>query len=202
MTTLGTYYATPSVLHRLPAGVKLAGLLVAAVPILWIGNVWWLAISAAGTLLLLAISRVPARICFAQVKPVLWFAVPLFVLQWLSAGATRATIVVGQLLLLVALAGLVTLTTKVSAMLATIETALRPLRRFGVRPERIALVLALAIRCVPLVARLYDEVRQARRARGLERSPTALAVPLIVRMLKTADGLGEALAARGVDDER
>lgn len=202
MTTLGTYHAVSSPLHRLPAGAKLAGLLVAAIPILWVREPRWLAAFVAGTLLLLAISRVPPRVCLAQVRPVLWFAVPLFALQWLTADVARATVVVGQLLVLVALAGLVTLTTRVSAVLATIEAVLRPLRLFGVRPARIALVLALAIRCVPLVARLYDEVRQARRARGLERSPVALAVPLIVRMLKTADGLGEALAARGVDDER
>lgn len=201
MTALGTYYPAESLLHRAPAGAKLAGLVLAAVPLLWIGTLTQLAIAATGTLALVAISRVPVRRCIAQVRPVLWFAVPLFVLQWVTAGASRALIVVGQLLTLVLLAALVTLTTKVSAMLATIEAALEPLRRVGVRPGRVALVLALTIRCVPLVTRLYGEVREARRARGLERSATALAVPLIVRMLKTADDLGEALAARGVDDE-
>jgi biotin transport system permease protein len=65
---------------------------------------------------------------------------------------------------------------------------------------RVGLLLNLAIRCVPLVIELASEVRDAQRARGLESSPRALVVPLLVRTLRRADELGEALAARGVGD--
>nr|WP_284287061.1 energy-coupling factor transporter transmembrane component T [Angustibacter aerolatus] len=58
----------------------------------------------------------------------------------------------------------------------------------------------LTVRAVPVVAGLLDDVRDARRARGLERSPRALLVPLVVRTVRYADRLGEALVARGVDD--
>ena len=61
-------------------------------------------------------------------------------------------------------------------------------------------MLALAVRSVPVLARLAGEVGQARRARGAERSVRALAVPLVLRTVRHADRLGEALAARGVDD--
>jgi biotin transport system permease protein len=44
------------------------------------------------------------------------------------------------------------------------------------------------------------EARDARRARGLERSARALLVPVVVRTMRQADRLGEALVARGVDD--
>jgi biotin transport system permease protein len=53
---------------------------------------------------------------------------------------------------------------------------------------------------VPVVVGLAEEVRDAQRARGLAASPRAFAVPLIVRSLRHADALGEALAARGLDD--
>jgi biotin transport system permease protein len=43
-------------------------------------------------------------------------------------------------------------------------------------------------------------VLEARRARGAEGSMRAVAVPVVVRALQTADGMGEALIARGVDD--
>ncbi len=56
------------------------------------------------------------------------------------------------------------------------------------------------MRTVPVIAGLRDEVVEARRARGLERSPRALLVPLVVRTVRHADHLGEALVARGVDD--
>jgi biotin transport system permease protein len=47
---------------------------------------------------------------------------------------------------------------------------------------------------------LAAEVRDAQRARGLESSPRALVVPLLVRTLRRADEIGEALVARGAAD--
>ena len=67
-------------------------------------------------------------------------------------------------------------------------------------PERVGLLIALAIRSVPVVVGLAEQVRDAQRARGLTASPRAFAVPLIVRSLRHADALGDALVARGVED--
>ena len=155
--------------------------------------------AAAVTLASYAIARIPWRTALAQVRPVLWFGIPVLGLQWVLSGPAHAFLVVGQLVVLVGMAALVTLTTRVTAMLDGFETVLRPLRRIGVSPERVALVLALTIRFVPLVAEAYAQAREARRARGLESSPLALAVPLLIRLLRTADHIGEGLAARGCD---
>ena len=75
-----------------------------------------------------------------------------------------------------------------------------PLRRVGVNPERVGLMLQLAIRAVPQVIDLGRRVREAQHARGLAASPRAFAVPLIVGALRRADAMGDALAARGLDD--
>jgi biotin transport system permease protein len=111
-----------------------------------------------------------------------------------------AVVVTGSLLLAVAAAGLVTLTTRTQDLLDAVVAALRPLRRVGVDPERVGLLLALTIRSVPVLVGLAGDVRDARRARGAERSVRAFAVPLVIRAVRHADRLGEALAARGVDD--
>lgn len=197
---LGLYQPGSSLLHRLPAGVKLAALAVVAVGVLQISHLATLGIAVAATVVLTALAQVPWRVALAQVRPVCWFAVPLLVFQWATAGMDRALIVVGQLLVLVAVAALVTLTTRVSAMLDAVEAAARPLARLGVNPTRVALVLALAVRCVPLVTQSYAEAREAQKARGLENRPSALVVPLVIRLVKKADAIGAALAARGVDD--
>ncbi|WP_350227368.1 energy-coupling factor transporter transmembrane component T [Agromyces marinus] len=131
--------------------------------------------------------------------PILWvlaFAVPV---QWFFAGWEAAATMAGRLVIAVALAAVYTLTTTVTATLDAVQLLLRPFARW-VDPDRIGLALALAIRCVPLLADLVREVLDARRARGAEGSPTAFAVPVMVRTLRTADRLGEALMARGVDD--
>jgi biotin transport system permease protein len=151
-------------------------------------------------LALAALARVGFRALTAQVRPVLWVLVPVAALQvWLS-GPVRALAVVGGVLVAVAAAGLVTLTTRTEALLDALVAALWPLRRAGVDPERVALVLALAVRSVPVVAGIAGEVQQARAARGAERSLRAFAVPFVIRSLRHADRLGEALEARGVDD--
>ena len=99
------------------------------------------------------------------------------------------------------LAALVTLTTRTTALVDVVVTTARPLRRIGVDPDRVGLIVALGIRCVPVVLSLAAEVRDAQLARGLTASPRAFAVPLVVRALRHADSLGEALVARGGVDE-
>jgi biotin transport system permease protein len=64
----------------------------------------------------------------------------------------------------------------------------------------VGLLVALTIRCIPLIAQIVAEVLEARRARGTRGSVMALAVPVVVRSLYAADALGEALVARGLDD--
>jgi biotin transport system permease protein len=151
--------------------------------------------------LLFAVAGIPWRVAVAQLRPVVWMLLIIAVFQVLITSPARAVVVCGVLLISVALAALVTLTTRVTDMLDTVSRALGPLRRFGVDPDRIGLLLALAIRCIPLLTGIVQEVAQARKARGLQWSMTALATPVLVRALRTADAMGDALVARGVDDD-
>ena len=126
--------------------------------------------------------------------------IAILVLQWIVADLDTALRVCGALLVAIAVAGLVALTTRISDMLDAVTRAVGPLRHVGVSPDRIALVLVLTIRAIPLIARRLQQVTEARRARGLGMSIRALVVPTVLGALTTADQLGDALAARGVDD--
>jgi biotin transport system permease protein len=64
----------------------------------------------------------------------------------------------------------------------------------------VGLLVALGIRSVAVIIELAREVRQAQLARGASSSPLAFIVPLVVRSLRHADRLAEALVARGVED--
>ena len=197
---IGLYHPGSSLLHRAPAAVKLLALLVGTTALVVVRSPAAVGVAAAVVLAFVAVGRLPAQLAWRQVWPLRWFVVVLVPLQWWSGGARAAVVVVGTLVVSVLGAAVVTLTTRVSAMLDLIERGVEPLRRFGVDPERVALVLALTIRAVPVLAATAGEVSDARRARGLQRSPRALLVPLVVRTLRHADRLGEALVARGVDD--
>ncbi|MFC6012624.1 energy-coupling factor transporter transmembrane component T family protein [Nocardia lasii] len=199
---IGLYLPGNSLLHRLPAGVKLA-LLVAAILALtvFVRGPLGVLVAVAVVAGLFALARVSWRVALAQVRPVLWMTAIIGVFQLLTTSPTRALVVCGVLLVSVALAALVTVTTRVTDMLDALTRALGPLRRLGVNPERVSLLLALAIRCIPLLAQIVHEVAEARKARGVSWSATALVTPVLVRALRTADAMGEALAARGVDDD-
>ncbi|MDG3010909.1 energy-coupling factor transporter transmembrane protein EcfT [Rhodococcus sp. D2-41] len=202
MTTLGLYHPGRSLLHRTPAGLKLAALVVAIVALtLVVRRPWQLAPAAAVITLLFAAARLPARLVAAQLRPLVPMLVVIGAFQWIFTGWRRALVVCGVLALSMALASLVTLTTRVTEMLDVTVRVLGPLRRVGVNPDRVGLVLAMAIRCIPLITELVRSVTEARKARGLGFSLRALAVPVVVGALRSADAMGDALAARGVDDD-
>ena len=197
---IGLYVPGSSPLHRAPAGLKLAALLVGTTALVLVRTPVAVAVGAALVLLAALVSRVPWTTVARQVAPLRWFVLVLVPFQWWSGGWRAVVVVVGTLVVTVLGAAVVTLTTRVTALLDVLERAVGPLRRVGVDPERVALVLALTIRAVPVLTATFEQARDARRARGLERSARALLVPLVVRTVRHADQLGEALVARGVDD--
>ncbi|MFC9963473.1 energy-coupling factor transporter transmembrane component T family protein [Nocardia ignorata] len=198
---IGLYCPGDSLVHRLPAGLKLLLLVIAIVAMtIFARTPLAVAVAAVTVALLFAVARISWRVAVAQIRPVLWMTVIIGVFQLFTTTPARAIAVCGVLLVSVALAALVTVTTRVTAMLDALTRALAPLRRLGVDPERVGLLLALAIRCVPLLASIVHDVAEARRARGVSWSATALVTPVVVRALRTADAMGDALAARGVDD--
>jgi biotin transport system permease protein len=194
-----TYVPGRSWLHVLPASLKLAGLAAGMVAVLLVDSPAGIA-AAAGVTVLLYLTAGMVRALPAQLWSLRWLVAGLVALQLLTSGWASAVVVTGRVVVAVVLAGLITLTTRVVDLLDVFERVLRPLRPLRVDSERVALVLALAIRAVPVVAGLAAEVRDARRARGLHGSVRAYAVPLVVRTLRHADALGEALVARGLDD--
>ncbi|MEV6213439.1 energy-coupling factor transporter transmembrane protein EcfT [Nocardia sp. NPDC051833] len=199
---IGLYRPGDSPLHRMPAGAKLVLLVVAIVAMtVFVRGLPGVGVLVLAIACLFALARISWRVALAQIRPVLWMTLIIGVFQLFTTSPTRAVVVCAVLLASVALAALVTVTTRVTDLLDALTRALGPLRRVGVDPERVGLLLALAIRCVPLLAQIVHDVAEARRARGVSWSATALVTPVLVRALRTADAMGEALAARGVDDD-
>ena len=200
MSPLGLYVPGSSPLHRAPAGLKLVLLLVAGVASVLLREPWQVVVALGVTLVGYGAAGLSMATLGRQLRPLLWIGLVTAGFHLLVNGWQRAFVVVGMLAVLVLLAALVTLTTRTADLVDAVVAGCRPLRVLGVDPERVGLLLALGIRCVPVVIGLAEEVRDAQRARGLAASPRAFAVPLLVRSLRHADALGEALTARGADD--
>ncbi len=201
MSTFGLYQPGHSLVHRTPAGVKIAILAVGIVAMSILIRQPWQLLPAAGVLLgIMACAHLRVSTVLRQVRPLLWMLAAIAIFQVFLSTWQRAVVVSGVLLLSVVAATLITLTTRVTEMLDITTRLLGPLRRFGVDPDRVGLVFAMTMRSIPMLGELVGSVTQARRARGLGFSLRALVVPVIVGALRRADALGDALIARGLDD--
>lgn len=187
-------------LRRLRPGAKLLGLFLFGAAVVAVPG-WVPALAALGIGLALALlAGLRGRALWRSVRAFALVGLLLFAFQWWQHGWERGVAVVAGLLALILAASAVTASTAIDDMLDTVVWALGPLRPLGVSPERVALTFALTIRTIPHAAELAHETRAAARARGLDRSLRAFAVPFVLRMVLHARDTGAALHARGVGD--
>jgi biotin transport system permease protein len=198
--TFATYLPDTTIVHRVPAGLKL-GLLAAAGIALALLDRWWQPLILLGMVLgCYLLARLPIRSLLSQLRPLLWVLLAVGVFQAVISGWRAVVDVLISLIALVLAAGLISLTTSMTALTDVLLWLLRPLHRFNVAPDKAALLISLSVRSVPVIVALAQEVRDAQRARDLGNSPRAFVVPLLVRSLRHAEALGDALVARGLDD--
>lgn len=190
-------------LHRTPAGAKLAALFILGAGSFWLRRDPWLALASVVVIVLIYLSAgFGPRVIWRQWRPTVMVLVITALLNWWTSGDWRTAVsLIAMLTMLILAAALVTLTTRISDLTDVIVSCARPFERFGVDAERVGLAMALGIRSVPLVAALAAGVRDAQIARGNSRSWRAFAVPLLVTALRSGQAMGEALIARGVDDD-
>lgn len=193
------YIAGTSPLHRAPPLWKVLGLIVFCTVLFVMDG--WLALCLAGIAVAAGFfsAGLGPRQAARALRPLFWILAILFAVQlWLS-GAVLAAYVVLRFAVLVLAAALVTMTTRTSAFVDGILALLAPAPRW-VPKAQIALAISLALRFLPMVRDLLEEIRQAQAARGLERHVVALAVPLLLRSLKAADEISAAIYARSFDE--
>lgn len=200
MSTVGLYVPGEGVLYRMPAGVKLLALLAAGTGLIMAADHWVAVAALAVAFVLYPLVGLPLR-HVGRVLRVLWpFLLAIGVFQSLFGDWQTGVRVCAQIAALVLLANVVTLTTRVQEMLDLFQRMAGPLRRVGVSPARVALVLALTVRSIPMVGQAWVAARDGYRARGLSGRPYLLVVPVIVQLLRMAEATGEALVARGIDE--
>ncbi|SDK83555.1 biotin transport system permease protein [Nocardioides sp. YR527] len=198
--TVGLYRPGDTVLHRLPVGAKLLGLAALSVAIVALRG----PLIAVGFLMVAVVFALIGRLDLAAtaraLRAVLVIAVLVALLQWWLFTFDRALESLLDLVSLALLALTLTVTTPTTETLDAVVRWIRPLRRVGLDPERVALTIAMAIQALPGTLALGVETRDAARARGLGRSPRAYLTPFVIRVVARAHETGDALKARGLGD--
>ena len=195
---LGVYIPGDTWLHRLGAALKFVLLVVFIIAVTALPTQPWHSFAALVFVLVLYVwARIPARVAWRQLVPLL--PVLLFLgafMVWQNGVQSALALLIG-LLATIAAANLLTLTTPVEELLAALDRALAP---FGHTGELISLTIALTIRLIPLTLATANEVLAARKARGVGFSFSAFGIPLVIRSVRRAKMMGEALMARGAVD--
>ncbi|MDA0563205.1 energy-coupling factor transporter transmembrane protein EcfT [Streptomonospora sp. S1-112] len=195
----GLYVPGDSWLHRAPAGAKLLVLVAAVSAVVAAANLPAALAAAGAAVALHPLCGLGLRPVWRTLRALAPFLALIALFQLVAGDAPAAARLCAQLAGAVLLSGLVTATTRVSAMLTLFERLARPLAVVGADPRRVGLVLALTIRCIPMVAESWRASREAYIARGLRGRPHVLVVPVVVGLLRSAEAMGEALTARGID---
>lgn len=197
---VGLYRPLDTVVHRAPVALRFGGLAALGVALAVLRGPVSAAVGLGVVAAVAVLARLPARTTLYGLAPVVvmgGFAVAYHAWQGtLHLGVEAA----GDLLAVVLAATVVTATTPTDVLLDLLTRAARPLRHLGLRPESFSLAVALMLRTIPAIGALVVEVRDAARARGVERSPRAILVPAAVRTVGRARAVGEALAARGIGE--
>ncbi|WP_208541667.1 MULTISPECIES: energy-coupling factor transporter transmembrane component T family protein [Bartonella] len=197
MTSL--YLPRDTFIHRLRPGVKLLFLTVCGTIISMVSSIPILCLFLLLVVLLYGIAKIPLSNMIRQLKLISLFLVFIFIFQAIFNNWLTGFEVILHFIILIPLASLISFTTKVSDMMNSIESGLQPFRRFGINPSKLSMILSMAIRFIPVVSEKFNEVREAQKARGLDTNIIALAIPVIIRIIRMASEVAEALEARSYD---
>ena len=206
-------------LYALDPRVKLA-LVAEAVLFTFLWPSLWSSLTVSGAcLILLWLARVPAHRVAGFLRGIALFLLMVFVLTALFAGGagvilarigplciTRTGVMEGALLdarlLALGLAFFLWLSTTDQAAMVRGFVALR-------MPYSWGLTLALALRYLPILAGIFEQVREAQQARGLDLTQRRfverlaayrpILIAMVISALRNSERLGWALEARALD---
>ena len=221
--TIGQYIPGNSLLHRLDPRMKLS-LTMLFIVLVFLPQNWWGMLPVTAFLALtVALSRLPVRLLWRSIKPILFliaFTAALNVLyvhegetlfQWqfihvTTGGLSNAAFIAARILLLVVGSSLLTYTTTPTALTDAIERLLSPLKWVGINPHELAMMMTIALRFIPTLMEETDKIMAAQKARGADmesggllqrvRALIPILIPLFVSSFRRAYDLAMAMECR------
>lgn len=221
--TLGQYYPTNSVIHRMDPRVKLAGTLLYIISLFLFRSFAVYVLAAAFLAAVIKISKVPFRFMVRGLKSIVvllmitvvfnLFLTPgtpvlkIWKLTVTAEGIRQSVFMAIRMMLLILGSTVMTLTTTPNNLTDGIEKALRPLNRVHVPVHEVAMMMSIALRFIPILMEETDKIMKAQMARGADfesgnviqkaKNLVPLLVPLFISAFRRANDLAMAMEARG-----
>ncbi|MFN3171070.1 MAG: energy-coupling factor transporter transmembrane component T family protein [Hyphomicrobiales bacterium] len=184
--------------HSWPAWAKLSLLCAATIMLVANQNLAFQVVAFLGCLTLYAL---PGRTFFTTGVKALWtlwpFLILLVVWHLVIGDPSGGALITLRLLTAVGLATLVTMTTRLSDMIAVAQWLLKPFARLGLNTRALELGIALVIRFTPTLADKGRQLGQAWQARARTKPRWRVILPFTVLAIDDAEQVAEAIRARG-----
>ena len=220
--TLGQYYQTDSVLHRLDPRVKLVGTFAYLIALFVVDSWAGYLLAALFLAAMIRLSHVPFRYIVRGMKTILFlllitvffnlFLTPGEViwqfgfLKMSREGLSFAIKMALRLSLLILGSSIMTLTTTPTQLTDALESLMRPLKKIHVPVHEISMMMSIALRFIPILMEETDKIMKAQIARGADfesrnlvkkiKSLVPLLVPLFISAFRRANDLAMAMEAR------
>ncbi len=220
--TLGQYYQTESVLHKLDPRVKITATLVYIVSLFVVDNFIGYAIAAAFLIMAVMLSNVPVKFIFKGMKAIFFLLlitmtfnllltpgepiVQFWILSITKEGIKIAAMMGIRLVFLITGSSIMTLTTTPNQLTDGLEKLMNPLKVFHVPVHEISMMMSIALRFIPILMEETDKIMKAQMARGADfesgsviqraKSLIPLLVPLFISAFRRASDLAMAMEAR------
>jgi len=220
--TLGQYFPSGSLLHRLDPRVKLMGTLIFMISLFVNDTYYGYIVIVLSYAMLVAMSRVPFGYIVRGLKPILFIIVFTALLNIFMTpgdiifqfwkikvtvqGVEKTVFLCIRIILLVLGTTLMTLTTSPNSLTAGLEKGLGFLKYVGVPVSAIAMMISIALRFIPILTEEMDKIMKAQTARGADfekgnvfkriYAMVPLLVPLLISAFRRAGDLAMAMDAR------
>lgn len=220
--TLGQYYQTESIIHKLDPRVKLAGTLLYIISLFFFRNFIGYAAAAVFLAVVIRLSKVPFKFMIRGMKAMVFLLlltvvfnlfltpgtplVSFWKLRITMEGLQLAVTMAVRLSMLVIGSSVMTLTTTPNNLTDGMEKGMRPLKLFRVPVHEVAMMMSIALRFIPVLLEETDKIMKAQIARGADfesgnlikkaKSLVPLLVPLFISAFRRANDLAMAMEAR------
>lgn len=220
--TIGQYYPTGSVIHRLDPRVKLFGTILYIVTLFIAKNPVVYMLAAAFLFTCVGISRVPFKFIMRGLKSIMIImAISLIFNLFMTEGHVlvsfwkfrityegiiQAVYMGLRLVLLIMGSSVMTLTTTPNDLTDGMEKGLRFLKVIRIPVHEVAMMMSIALRFIPILMDETDKIMKAQSARGADfesgnffkrvKALVPILVPLFVSAIRRAYDLATAMEAR------
>ncbi len=221
--TLGQFFPGKTAVHKLDARMKLILTVVFIVALFLVSNYFGYLVILALIGLTLAISRIPVKMLFKSLKPLIFIIIFTALLNLfygtgdhvlfeygflrITAEGIRSAIMMSlRIIFLIAGTSLLTYTTSPIMLTDAIERLLSPLKKLKFPVHAFSMMMTIALRFIPTLIEETDKIIAAQKARGADmesgnliqraKALIPILVPLFVSAFRRAEELATAMECR------